>query len=493
MHLRPLYAFLTLTLALPCLAQSDLDTLRQQIATQQKQIEDLQRTLQAQQKALQQLTPPPTTEAVLPKGQVTAAPAPLSIKIGDAELTPGGFMDLTNVFRTTNVGSGIGTSFNGIPYNNTAAGKISEDRMSAQNSRLALKVTSTVLGMPVTGYLETDFLGVQPGNPYVTSNSMSLRMRLYWVDVRRGDLEVLGGQSWSLMTPGRTGISPNPSDIFYSQDMDTNYQVGLVWTRAPQLRLVYHPSKDFAAAVSFENPEQYIGAATVVPSTVGSFLDNNATTNTPSTMPDIQAKIAYDARSGDRQVFHIEAAGVYRNFRIPLPNLSKSDISGFGGEINAILEPVKNYRAIVTTYYSDGGGRYIGNSGAPDVVVRANGTLSPVHSGSGIGGFEAQITPKFMLYDYFSAVYIQKNWGYPATGTALLGYGFPGGPNSQNRLIGEESAGFIYSFWKNPRYGALQWINQYSLLYREPWAVSAGAPSRAHTDMVFTDLRYVLP
>ena len=500
MQLRLLCAFVTLTFALPCLAQSDVDTLRQQIAAQQKQIEDLQRTLEAQQKMLQQLTAAQPAAPAAAEAAPEAKPAegakvssPLSFKIGDAEFTPLGFMDLTSVWRSTTIGSGIGTSFNGAPYSNTTAGALPENRLSAQNSRVGLKVTSTVLGMPVTGYLETDFLGVQPANPYVTSNANSLRIRLYWADVKRGDWEVLGGQSWSMMTPGRTGISPNPSDLFYSQDMDTNYQVGLTWTRAPQFRLLYHPNKQFTAGISLENPEQYIGATTVVPSLVGTQLDNNATTATPNTHPDIQAKIAYDAMYCNRQVFHIEAGGVFSTFRIARADLSKSTIHGAGGELNAIAEPVKNYRLIVTSFWSSGEGRYIGNTATPDVVVRANGNLSPVHSGSGIGGFEAQVDPKLMLYGYYSAVYIQKNWGFPASGSGLLGYGFPGSSTSHNRVIEEGTVGFTYSFWKNPKYGALQWINQYSYLYRAPWNPPSTGPLNAHSHMVFTDLRYVLP
>ncbi len=497
MHLRPLYLLTTLTLALPCLAQTDVETLRQQIQAQQKQIEDLQRSIDAQQKMLQQLTAAPSPTPAPP--QAEAAPAetpkssPLSFRIGDAEFTPGGFMDLTSVWRSTNMGTGIGSAFNAAPFSNTVAGKISENRFSAQNSRIALKVTSTALGMPITGYLETDFLGVQPGNPYVTSNSNSLRIRLYWVNVQRGKLEILGGQSWSMMTPGRTGISPNPSDLFYSQDMDTNYQLGLTWTRAPQFRLIYHPSKELTLGFSLENPEQYIGATTVVPAFVGSQLDNNGTTSTPNTHPDIQAKIAYDARSGDRQVFHIEAGGVFRTFRIVRPDLTKSTINGGGVELNAIAEPVKNFRLILTSFYSAGGGRYIGNTAIPDVVVRANGDLSPVHSGSGIGGLEAQVTPKLLLYGYYGLAYAQKNWGFPASGTGLLGYGFPGSSTAHNRLMGEGTGGFVYSFWKNPKYGALQWINQYSYLYREPWSTPATGPDKAHSHMVWTDLRYVLP
>jgi hypothetical protein len=484
---------------LPCFAQTDVDTLRQQIAAQQKQIEDLQRTLEAQQKTLEQLTKAP---APAPSEMVPAKPAegakvsaPLSWKIGDAEFTPGGFMDLTNIFRSDNIGSGIGTSFGGVPFKNTAAGVNPEDRMSAQNSRLTLKVTSNVFNTAVTGYLETDFLGNAPANLNVTSNANTLRMRLYWVDLIKGNWEVLGGQSWSLLTPGRKGISPAPGDLFYSQDVDTNYQAGLVWTRAPQFRVVYHASKDLALGFALENPQQYIGTATTVPSFVGTQLDANATTSTPNVHPDIQAKIAYDAQYGGRQVLHLEASGVFRTFRIAgaAPALAHATIHGGGGSVNAILEPVKNFRLIATTFYSYGGGRYLGTGLAPDVVVRANGSLSGVHSGSGIGGFEVQANPKFLLYGYYSAVYIQKNWGFPASGSALLGYGFPASSTSANRVIQEGTAGFTYSFWKSPKYGALQLMNQYSYLYRAPWAPPTTGPVNAHSHMFFTNLRYQLP
>ncbi len=498
MRLRLLCAVFTLTFTLPCFAQSDLDTLRQQIAAQQKQIEDLQRTLEAQQKMLQQLTAAPAVAPAAPEAKPAEGAkvsAPLSWKIGDSEWTPGGFADFTNVFRSNNIGSGIGTSFGGVPFKNTAAGVNPEDRLSEQNSRLTMKITSKVFNTQVTGYLETDFLGNAPANLNVTSNANTLRMRVFWADLVKDKFEVLGGQSWSMLTPGRKGISPNPSDLFYSQDIDTNYQSGLVWTRAPQFRFVYHASKDLALGFALENPQQFIGTATVVPSFVGTQLDANATTSTPNLHPDIQAKIAYDAQSGGRQVLHLEASGVFRTFRIAgaAPALTHSTIHGGGGSVNAIIEPVKDFRLIATTYWSSGGGRYIGSVGAPDVVVRADGRLSGVHSGSGIGGFEAQVNPKLLLYGYYSAVYIGKNWGYPASGSALLGYGFPNSSTSANRTIQEGTAGFIYTFWKNPKYGALQLMNQYSYLYRVPWATPATGPVDAHSHMIFTNLRYALP
>src|SRR4029077_12681092 len=67
--------------------------------------------------------------------------SPLSFKIGSAEFTPGGFLDFTTFYRSTNVGSGIATAFGAIPFNNQLPqARLSETHLSAQYSRLSLKV-----------------------------------------------------------------------------------------------------------------------------------------------------------------------------------------------------------------------------------------------------------------------------------------------------------------------------------------------------------------
>src|SRR5712691_1880160 len=130
--------------------------------------------------------------------------SPLSFRIGNADFTPGGFVDITSINRTTDVGSGIGTSFGGIPYSNTLPqARLSESRLSTQNSRLSLKVNANTGVNDFTGYVETDFLGFQPPNANQTSNSNSLRLRLYFVDVKHKKWEFQAGQLWSWMTPNR--------------------------------------------------------------------------------------------------------------------------------------------------------------------------------------------------------------------------------------------------------------------------------------------------
>ena len=193
-------------------------------------------------------------------------PSPLQFHLGSAFFTPVGFMDMTAVSRSTNPGTGIGTNFGSIPFANTQAGSLTETRLSIQNSRIGMRVDAKVKDAKVLGYWESDFLGqtrnfykLSNGGLAVSSNPYVFRLRLYWVDVRYSKFEILGGQSWSLLTPNRKGISPIPGDIFYSQDIDVNYQVGLVWGRIPGFRFVYHPSDKVAFGVALENSEPYIG------------------------------------------------------------------------------------------------------------------------------------------------------------------------------------------------------------------------------------------
>lgn len=438
----------------------------------------------------------PITASPQVESKSAVAKSPLTLTIGDADFTLGGFMDATAFFRTTNLGSGIGTSFGSLPFSNTPAGQLSELRFSAQNSRVSLMATSLVRDSAVKGYVEADFLGTQPTNAFVTSNSQTMRLRLYWVQIIHGKFEFLGGQSWSMLNPNRTGLSPMPGDIFYSQNMDTNYQVGLTWSRNQQFRFIYHPSKEWAMGVSLENPEQYVGTATLPPNFPATEVDQGANVATPNLHPDIIGKIAYDPEVSGKHL-HLEVAGLLSSFRTFNPALNtKSTATGGGGSANFNLEVAKNLHFVLNTFYSDGGGRWIFGLG-PDFIVKADTTPSLVHASSAIGGFEYQANPNTLLYGYYGGAYFQRNTAIyidPKTGKAsLVGFGYAGSPNSQNKAMQEPTFGLIQTFWQNPRYGKLQLITQYSYLTRAPWFVAPANPKNAHLSMGYVDIRYVLP
>ncbi|HVB33190.1 MAG TPA: hypothetical protein VNJ52_02270 [Patescibacteria group bacterium] len=434
--------------------------------------------------------------------------SPLQFHIGSAYITPIGFMDLTGVVRSVNGGSGIGTNFAGIPYGTASnyQNNLSEFRMSMQNSRIGFRIDANVAGGHVIGYEESDFLGAAPSNVAVSSNSNTFRSRLFWVDFRKGAWEFLGGQTWTLATPNRHGVSPLPGDVFFSDDFDTNYQLGDVWGRIPEFRVAYHFPQDKAAfAVAIDSPDQYMGgtngSTTVTLPACCSYYANGeinaggGSLGPPNRGPDIIAKFVVDPSKR----FHGEIGGIARFFQTyNQTTLTTFSATGGAGFVNLDVGIFGALRVITHNYWSDGGGRYIFGQ-APDLVVRAYGSPSLVHSGSTVDGFE-YTHGNDTISAYYGLVYISRNvtldtsgcpigWGYYPTTTPACA----GSSSGQNRNIQEGTINYSHTFWKSPRYGALTTYFQYSYLTRKPWYVAPGAPHSANASMGWFDLRYTLP
>ena len=439
-----------------------------------------------------------------------SADSPLSIHFGKASLTPGGWVDFTSIYRSTDVGSGLGTSFSSIPYNNTVSGGLSETRFTAQGSRVSLRADEAFGGTKVFGYAEADFNGYLPSNAYVSTNSDSLRLRVYFTDVTRGRWEVLGGQSWSLLTPNRVGVSPFLSEIYNTLHLDSNYQVGLTYARQTQLRAVAHLSRNVALGLSAENPEQFTGGAATFPalfstseSDLGSSAGAGGATSTPTLHPDIIAKLSADAGWGDRK-WHFETSGLLTPVAILTPaSVTKAaaakDIREGGGVSgSANLGVAKNLHLILTGFWSDGGGRYIGGLGPGFVVEQRGSKTAPflaqlVHSGSGIAAAEWQATRATMVSLTFSEAYFARASSIDPSSGGLVGYGFKGSANSNNRTLQEGTVATQTTLWKQPGYGSVQVITQSSYITRTPWYVAPAAPKDAHTFAGYANLRYVLP
>jgi len=543
---------------------TDVNALKQQLAEQQKQIDMLRLALEDQKKLIERVTngapaqpgstataaTPASTDFTLPSktlGQVASAtpviptapaapaavppsvlnppqqppagtsgnpceavpegPSPAFLRLGSTCVVPIGFMDATMVWRDKNTGSSIGSNFGSVPYNNAVNGRLSEFRFSPQNSRIGFRFDGDWKGAHFIGYNEFDFLGTSGSTALtVTNGAFVPRLRLFWVDVRRGKIEFLGGQSWSMLTPNRRGISALPGDLFYSQVIDVNYMAGLTWTRQPGFRVLFHPNNTLTFGFSAENPDQYIGgsgggSSIVLPAAftglANTQLDNapgigtaNTVLTAPTVHPDFIAKLAFDPSAR----FHAEVAGIERTFKIVNPNNLALGVysTKAGGGIQAGLnaEIFKGFRLITTNYWSDGGGRYLFGQ-APDVAVTAAGNLSLIHSGGTVNGFEATYG-KWLIYAYYGGILIDKNVIIDANGSKV-GYGYVGSANSQNKAIQEVTFGFNQTFWRDPRYGAINLMGQYEYLTRDPWSIATGAPKNTHDNAIYINIRYTLP
>src|SRR5262249_40981845 len=157
------------------------------------------------------------------------------------------------------------------------------------------------------------------------------------------------------------------------------------------------------------------------------------------------------------------------------------------------FEVVKDFHVIGNFFASTGGGRWLFGSG-PDLIIRGDGSISPIHAYSTVSGIEItpHRLPNSLFYAYYGGIYFNRNTTIDLNGT-LVGYGYTGAPNSQNRNIQEATGGLIQTFWKNPNYGALQFMVQYAYFLRTPWFVGTGLPRNAHNSTVFVNLRYAFP
>ncbi len=73
-----------------------------------------------------------------------------------------------------------------------------------------------------------------------------------------------------------------------------------------------------------------------------------------------------------------------REFKVAFPvgtptTYQTSSATAGAGEVNANLEVAKGFRLIANTFFGSGNGRYLFGT-APDLIVRADGSISPVHS-----------------------------------------------------------------------------------------------------------------
>ncbi len=425
-------------------------------------------------------------------------PTTPALQLGPAKIRLIGYPALTTVWRSTNNGGNVATNFNNIPFNNTVSGTTSELRLSSQNTRLAIRVDANLKSSYMAGYFEMDFVGAPVGGNLVTQSGYPFRIRQAWFDFKRGKWEITGGQLWSLMTPNKEDILPWPGDVAVTQVIDLNFVPGLVFSRYPQFRLVYHRSQKAAFGFSFENPEQQVSNSVVFPSALSNTLSTQYNTgtsglNVPNMTPDFVLKGSFDNKlPGDRAI-HFDVGTVMRSFRSwDGSSASAKDYAfGWGVGANSHVEVKKGVRWVLDGFAGDGAGRYIGGL-APDVIVRANGDISPIHSYSWVSGFEIAPNKATGLYFYYSGLYAQKNATLNSDGTCCVGFGYPGANNAADRLIEEATGGYSRVVWKYENLGSVQWGLQYAHAWVYPW-VAGNGPNAAHTNIVFGQVRYNLP
>ncbi|AFL87351.1 hypothetical protein Terro_1030 [Terriglobus roseus DSM 18391] len=468
--------------------------------------------------------------------------SPTTLHYKGVTITPVAFFALEGVWRQRALNSDINTPFNNIPFPSANEGHISELNFSGRQSRIGGLFEGNAGRYKLSGYFETDFLGVGTSSNNNQSDSYVLRQRQFWGKGEIGGFAVTGGQMWSLVT--ETGLSTNTRTEKLPNTIDPQYMVGYSWTRQPALRLQQRfgdvKTGMFTAAMSLEQAQitNFTAAGTIPTAFLFAGIGQNGglynaagnigsgntagtgaiTTYANNVAPDVIVKGTLDYTHA-----HFELGGIARFMRdyyfpvtaytgtaaAPTYTYSATQISHTapaGGAFASARVTVNKYVDVaVQAMGGQGVGRY-GSSQLADATLRPDMTLEPIRNYHGLFSLETHPTKKLDVYAYYGGEYAQRTV-YTTPQGALIGYGprnlnnsgcYALPTNSGNgsgtagsiaatacasptRYIQEGMLGFTYRLASSPKYGRLQYQATYQYLQRNLWSGTATTPGLTTT------------
>jgi hypothetical protein len=414
-------------------------------------------------------------------------------QLGGVSVQLGGFIDATAIVRSRNMVADVTSNWQSIPTKNSALYHEPEFRGSARSSRLALLIEGQPSSVTrVAGYFEADFktAGVSSNSNESNSYAMGLRHAYLTVDRNDSGLHVLAGQSWSLLTLDRVGITPRQEQIPLT--IDNAYLPGFNWDRNWQLRFVESfLDRRLWAGLSLESPltTYYVNNANSTgviggtPNTTnpGGSLLNSTANYSDDIAPDIVAKLAYDPSFG-----HYELDGVARfmhdRVTSTIANRSGRDNTVLAGGVGGgLILPIIGPRLTVQAsgLVGQGIGRY-GEAQFPDATISSNGNPLPLPEVQALLGMIYHPTRQWDLYAYVGTEQVAKRSYNEVNGRTLSSFGYGNGYYSDAGCNTEGSAlacvantrgltqGTLGAWWRflHGPFGTLQVGSQWSYTQR---------------------------
>jgi hypothetical protein len=399
--------------------------------------------------------------------KIIAGESPAAIHYKGITITPGGFLAAETVTRTRATSGDVNTPFTGIPFTAADISHVSENSLTARQSRLSLLAQGKLGSATLTGYVEGDFLGAGTTSNNRQSNSYVFRDRQLFAQAAfENGWIITGGQQWTLATEDKKGILNRQEAL--PMMIDPQYVVGFTWARQYGLRVVKDFGGKFSLGMSVEGPQTTIGGrgfssvttinSAAAPSTIitsglttaqtGNFFLNapgagagllnafDGTGYTTNKAPDLIFKAAADPGFGHYELFGIVSffrdrvypCGVVgTNLKDTVTPVTPTDLTGncasatptvvssfgatnsntTGGGLGAsITLPVIKDKVDfgLKGVAGDGIGRY-GSAQLADATARPDGTLSLIRTAHGLAKIELHPTPKLDIYGYWGLEY----------------------------------------------------------------------------------------
>jgi hypothetical protein len=327
--------------------QQQIQQLTQQVQQSQQTLQQAQQTLQQAQASLQQAQAQAAAAADAAaaaqsqasqqqqavgdlKGQVAeikttqaaaqqeqqvlnkAMESEVTLRLKGVNITPGGYAAAEFVRRSRELGADITTPFNSLTMPGASQSALPEFFGSARQSKATVFVNGRLKNVDLSSYISSDFLSAGVTSTATQTNSYTLRLRQAWAQAKfDSGWSFLGGQAWSLVTEDAVGIAPD-DDMGKTNDVrpktiDPGYTVGFTFARQYGIRL----TKDFgkaAFAVAVENAQGTLtthqNADNFLLGEAGASNSYNTTSNyTANPSPDIIAKLSFDPGFGHYEIY----------------------------------------------------------------------------------------------------------------------------------------------------------------------------------------------
>ncbi|MCH4024448.1 MAG: hypothetical protein LKH33_03005 [Acetobacter sp.] len=401
---------------------------------------------------------------------------PPVFSIGNISVRLGGFVELSNIWRDSNMTSGPATAWNNFPYANSPNHGLSEERLSAQLSRLStLLEANPTKAVRLQAYIESDFGGAGGSSNSVQISGYVPRLRQGYFTFTQKDwgFHLLMGQAWSLATSYAKGVLPRSEQL--PAVTDNNQIPGITFTRVPQIRIGKDWGEKYWLALSIEDPQATVGYSSSVASgdylpavgldsvgprvfyaNSGGVLLNPETQYTDNPAPDVILKGAVDTNIG-----HFEVFGLGRWFRSVIQSPGENHthkVTRFGGGVGGgmtvpLLTPKLQLTGNIIA--GQGIGRY-GGTLLPDTTFNSRGELAPVPEIRGALGLIGHPEKSVLLYLYGGVeaagrrTYLGadgRQYGYGVTDRNLGGCDVEFGTcNAQTRTLASFTAGGWWHF-----------------------------------------------
>jgi len=203
---------------------------------------------------------PQTSGGVSPQVFNQQMESAITIRFRGINITPGGYAAAEFVRRSRALGADVSTPFNSLTMPGASQSQLSEFFGSGRQSKTTVFVEGRLKNVDLSSYVSGDFLSAGVTSTSTSTNGYTFRLRQAWAQAKfENGWSFLGGQSWSLVTEDAQGIAPD-DDMGKTNDarpktIDPSYNVGFNFARQYGIRLTKSFGDKLAFAVAIENPQ----------------------------------------------------------------------------------------------------------------------------------------------------------------------------------------------------------------------------------------------